>query len=481
MARSRSIGSSKPPRSPEGVNTIRILILALFGLSVGLIADRVQWPFVSYDNIPEPLRPFRPTWMGAVNLAGELVVKHTNVLKCDPDAIVARAKRKTGISNLYEDSHKTFSKGLEILCDSYERESNLTALGRVIVGSQLDIWVENRLKVADHHSKLKANEAVIQRPVFVVGMPRSGTTFLHNLLNIDSETFRGPRLWEVVDPTPPLGLKGRDFERTLRTTWSMLGTSGFKHLSPSVQAVHPIHTFNAEECMPILAMSGVSLQFSVGSNTSSYNEWMLKQDPMEALSWHKKFLRVLQSGGGENDMKGLHWLLKAPFHMHHLSEILKTYPDAVIISPHRHPKDMVPSLSSLHARFYGIVTDHVDPKAIGREVLRDWDVILSRYVRARELASPADDARMLDIPSGELAKDPIRQVKRVYNLLGRTLSAKAERDMRDWLEHDRALGKKGAAGKHEYKDEWFGLDESETQRGGFKAYWDKFKDVKSSD
>ena len=439
----------------------------------------------SAAQLPPPLRPHRPLWLGVLNAAvlGPLqgLASRTGVdalvFSLRPSDVRARAVRVVGSSD-FDDEEGEFREGLERLCASLESESALTPMGAVLTAATLDIWVQNRLKIARHVKAMAGRGEElprVTRPVFVIGMPRSGTTFLHNLLTIDTKHFRAPRLWEVTDPVPPLGLEGRDWERAWRKFVSWAGVEGFKTFARNVHAVHPISHDNAEECMPILCVGMMSLQFNTVSNVSRYNDWFLSRDQSTAFKWHKRVLQVLQSGVTSEGGQRQSWLLKAPIHLNHIDVILKTYPDAVILSPHRDPADMLSSLSSLHARFYGIVSDEIRPREIGAYQKKQWELVLGRYLAARRAFSPEQRARVLDLSFEDLSSDPIGVVRRVYAHLGLALSHETETRMRDWLAHDVLLGKKGAAGKHEYDASWFGLDKDVVSSVKvFREYSDAF-------
>jgi hypothetical protein len=144
--------------------------------------------------------------------------------------------------------------------------------------------------------------------------------------------------------------------------------------------------------------------------------------------------------------------------MNHIPTIFETYPDAFIINPHRHPGDMLASLASLHARFYGIVSDDIDPQAIGAYQRWQWKKIIERYVRARKQLSWAQQRNVADYSFEQVTQHPMDTVRDVYAKLQLELKPETEAKMNSWLEKDVVLGKRGAAGHHLYKAEWFGLD-----------------------
>lgn len=428
----------------------------------------IQSPIDRFDDLPQALRPFRPVFVSLLNH----LMQGTKWPSLEAEDIMRDAVRKTGISDFQDDDTGTFLLGLNKLCESLRTEAKLNFVGRVLTRAQIDVVVENRLKVGKAAAAAAAQQSTVQRPVFVAGMPRSGTTFLHNLMSLDEENFRAPRLWEIVDPLPALhGVEGKQVERFVRKKMSAAGTALFRYLAPNFAAVHPVDSMNAEECMPILSLSMLSFNFYTMCNVPAYNDWLMQQDQTEALLWHKNFLQVSQTPGNNNTVA---WLLKAPWHMNHLDVVLKVYPDARIIVPHRDPSGMLASLSSLHARLFGLTSDELDLHALGKYTQSVWELIIGRFMRARRDLLPENT--IVDVYFENLKKDPIATVKKVYSQLGVTLSPQAEQRMLVWLANDVKLGKRGASGVHEYSPEWFGLKEEEISNlPNFQAYKQKYK------
>lgn len=323
--------------------------------------------------------------------------------------------------------------------------------------------LRNRLELIDHHKRHSETLHAVNAPVIVTGMPRSGTTFLHNLLGQDVETFRGPLNWEIQAPLPVTNSK-YSLRRLAKLAVVVPSLAFFSWIAKRLSSVHPLAAFNVEECMPLMALDALSLQFNTLTNVSSYNDWYIDQDQIHAFRMHEIFLQTLQEE--ERDTR---WLLKAPWHINHLHTLFVKYPDARIVITHREPSQMLASLSSLHARFYGVVSDAVDPTAIGAYQLKQWAKVLGRYVAVRSDPQTPND-RIFDGTFEDLQADPIRFVERVYAFLDLELTADARRRMTSWLETDSKLGKKGASGKHAYEQEWFGLDDQQKLDQTFAAY-----------
>ncbi|KAH9259806.1 hypothetical protein BASA81_002232 [Batrachochytrium salamandrivorans] len=351
----------------------RWLLLLLLWLLIAYVGLFVQSPWeTKFANLPPPLRPFRPIF---ISLANHML--HGFGPSFDPKVIMDKARKTTGLQD-FQDDTGTFALGLSKLCESLQQEANLNFVGKMMTRAQLDITVENRLKIAQATSSVPIP---LTQPVFVVGMPRSGTTFLHNLLSLDDETFRAPRLWEIVDPLPV------PETGTWLTSWrlfkSHMGTLVFQYLAPNFASVHPVGSLQAEECMPILSLSMLSFQFYTMMNVPGYNDWLMPRSQMEALLWHKRFLQAVTT-----KRQHQRWLLKAPWHMNHLDELLTVYPDAKVIVPHRTPEGMLASLSSLHARLFAMTSDELDLTGLGNYTRQVWEQILGKFMAARTQLPP---------------------------------------------------------------------------------------------
>lgn len=407
-----------------------------------------------FEKIPEPLRPYRPVWVRMLNVLLDLVPENVKSLK--PEDLLADAKARAGGGDV-EDEDGLLEEGLRRLSQSIEEQAKLTPLGRLLIKEQIVAMLTNRIRINEYRKTHPEILTPLRSPVFTIGMPRSGTTFLHNLLSQDTTRVRPMRAWEFLDPVPPT--KGSQIgwkDWMLKVLPAHLGMGVFKALGPSVARVYPVGAENAEECMPILAMGFVSLHFNVLANVSIYNEWQMDKPP--PFRFHERFFQVLQNGG---DGAATRWLFKAPWHMNHIEALFKAYPDATVLMPHRDPTGFLASLSSLHARFYGIATDNINASAIGRYQLDTWKRVAKKYIAEREALPAAQKERVIDVHFKELIKDPIGTVRRIYTSLEWELTPDAEESMRRWLAEDKRLVNKKARKEHEYEPEWFGITEEE--------------------
>mmetsp|Transcript_17756 Transcript_17756/g.23245 ORF Transcript_17756/g.23245 Transcript_17756/m.23245 type:complete len:486 (-) Transcript_17756:1053-2510(-) len=444
-----------------GCSWLRFLFLAsAVALWLSFVIARAQHFAPDHSELPIPLRPYRPGVILTLNYLLATFPFSLLVPSIKADDILYGAELQTGLHD-WDDGDGTFRDGFTNLSASLEREGELTPVGTIWARLQLQIILSNRLKliqyIKDHPEVLKDD---VVEPVFILGTPRSGTSFMFNLLKFDEERFRSPRLWELNDPIPPTD---PDFpnEYTWRVYQAELGLEVFRALAPTVTGVYSVAALNAEECMPILAFQAMSLHYNTLFKVPSYQRWLMEQKQYPALLFHKKYLQVLQSGRHPQSEKKT-WLLKTPWHMNHLEEIWELYPRAKIIMPVRSPVGLIPSLGSLHARFYGIVSDEVDPKDIGRFQFWQWNKIFPRFAQARSLNKDKSN-QIVDVHFENLLQDPLEVVQTVYSFFGWNLSDKVKTKMQAYLEGTLGdgSGDKSKKKKHDYKPEWFGISEEE--------------------
>jgi hypothetical protein len=436
-----------------------------------LLGAAVAWRSPDHSHLPEPLRPYRAAWLvlaDALCAFALWALERALGLRASLHAedLLRSSEWLVRLSD-WDDASGSFREGLSRLGASLEGEAELTALGRVLTWVQMTTLLGNRLKVVEYgkrHAQVASER--VAAPVFIVGMPRSGTTFLHNLLMFDPQ-FRAPRLWEIQDPVPPTDPgQGSEDPRSSKF-WRVLSMNlqlrVFHLLQPSLHTVHSVEASNAEECMPILAMDARSLLFNVLYFVPRYQEWLMTTSSLGPMRFHRRYLQTLQTGQPRGEPRKT-WLLKTPWHMFTLEALWTVYPDARIIMPHRDPAGMVASLSSLHTRFNGICTDQVRPHAIGAFQKQQWEQIVDAFMATR--ARHADKAaQVVDAHFDALARDPLAAVAAIYRSLGLELSAEATANMRGYLNGTAGdgTGKRGAHGTHEYRLEWFGLSEQDLE------------------
>jgi hypothetical protein len=403
--------------------------------------------------------PHRPVFIRAINGAGAAFGRlGWKLPSLDPERLERAAIRQAGFDDFGGTGYR---RGLLRLVDSLEKEAELTTLGRIGLHASIAGYLLNRLNIERHrqqHPELA--QGAIERPLFVVGLPRTGTTILFNLLAQDPRN-RAPLSWEVHWPQPPPTEASFRSDPRIRAAEKLFGN--YERLVPWLPAIHEFGARLPQECVPIFAHEFLSIQWHSTTNVPSYQAWFESQDVTPAYDFHKRFLQHLQS----RYMKE-RWVLKSPAHLPAIDALLQTYPDACIIHTHRDPAAVMPSLASLYHATRSANSDALDPRRIGAQVLDVWSLAVQRAVDARR--RHADKPRQFfDAAFEQIQRDPIETVRRAYAHFGIEWTAQVEEPMRRFL----AANPRGSRGVHRYLREDFGLslDEIRSRFGDYcRAY-----------
>jgi hypothetical protein len=392
--------------------------------------------------------------------ASDLLIRTGLVsVELDPQSLIREARRRTGLEDLGDGFS---SQGLERLLHAYESEARLHAIGRIAARRDIVSLLSNRMQVVEdarRHPGIAQQE--IRHPVFIVGLPRTGTTFLHRLLAQDP-AHRAPRTWEILRPDFPREETPR--RRSARIARTDRELRQLDRLAPAFRRIHLVGADLPEECIAIMAHGFVSDRFPAMFRLPSYRAWLDRQDLRPAYEDHRRFLQHLQWRRG-----GRRWLLKAPAHLLALDDLLAVYPDAWIVQTHRDPVRVLASLASLIATLHGAFSDLVDPAEIGRDVSARWAEALRRSIEVR---AHAREDRFVDVHYQQLLRDPMAVVRRLYERMGETLAPDVERSMQRFVAENRP----NRFGRHRYRLSSFALD-ADTERRRFARYREHFRVV----
>lgn len=395
-------------------------------------------------------RPYRPLPLAALNDLGRLASRvGWRGVSLAPDDLVAAARRKTGLTDLGDEG---LIERLRVLVESIEADARLNPFGRYVARVNLVRMLTNRLRMeADLAAHPEILEAPLEPPVFIAGLQRTGTTMIHRILGWD-RAFRVLASWEAINPAPPRRGAGADVEARLRM--AKVAELSLRYMAPDFFAVHPVEAEEPEEDCLLLDYTMMSTAPEGTQRVWSFSSWLERQDHEPAYRFLARMLRYLawQRPGGRS-----RWLLKTPHHLEHFEEILKVFPGAKIIWPHRHPITAIASFSSMMCHAYGVFSDDVDPHEVGRHWLRKDAYMIERGLAARR--AHGDDA-FLDVHYTDLMADPEGQLRRVYEHVGRPFDDAAASRVRAWL----AANPQNKHGRHRYDLESFGLERADVER-----------------
>ena len=353
--------------------------------------------------------------------------------RLDADALIEQAQNTTGLERCDSNS---FREGLDILLDDANRNAMHERRVQRFADSVVAI-LSNRLKVADYlDQRPELLERPIEKPVFVFGVPRTGTTLLSNLLAADPAR-RSPLTWEIDDPVPPptsetLFTDPRAVER-LKMEKELL------EAAPEMGKYYRSSAIYPNECVYFMAHDFKTLMLESRGKLPNYRDWLLTQTDMtSAYEYHRKFLQVLQA-----DAPGT-WNLKMPSHSLWLETVLKVYPDARLIWTHRDPLTATGSFCSLislaHMGFIG----QADKAWIKENCTYQARLHADRIMDFRDKFG---EDRVIDVHYADLMRRPLDTMRQLYAELGDDFSEAAERGMQRWIDDN----PRDKFGKHEYK------------------------------
>ena len=367
--------------------------------------------------------------------------------------LIETAKRRCGLDDF---GGGDFFEGISRLLDSCQREAQLNLIGRIVLRADLIRILCSRLFIQrDRKAYPSIVRQEIREPLFIVGLPRSGTTVLHTLLASDPD-HRVPLTWEVMTPSPPT----HDNEKR-RIQRAISSCNCFNWLAPTFRQVHPVGAELPQECVSLMAPTFMSDQFDAMYYVPSYRAWFFRQDLRPAYEYHRRFLQHLQVR-----QNARRWVLKAPTHMFALPTLLAVYPDALFVQTHRAPLDAMASVSSLITILRRVFSDAVDPLTVCREAIDYWSKTLAKFLQERAVLA---EHRICDVDYVEIHRDPLAVVRRIYGHFGWSLSQKVEERMR------RALASQPEERHrlHRYDLSQFGVEEAESA-ARFAVYCDRF-------
>ncbi|ADP80667.1 sulfotransferase family protein [Pseudofrankia inefficax] len=318
----------------------------------------------------------------------------------------ATAREITGLSDF---GPSDYLEGLKVVLAAYEREAGLTPDGARLIRDELcGILVARLFSEAGWRQYPDYAQNPVERPVFIIGLPRTGTTTLHRLLTADPAN-QGLELWLTYAPQP----------RPPRSTWPdnpvfravEQGVDGFFARQPDYRGIHDRTADGVEECWLLTRQSMLSAYFEFTGYVPSYSDWLAGQDWTEAYLRHRRNLQLI----GLRD-PGRRWVLKSSSHLPCLDALVAAYPDAMIIQTHRRPAGAVlGSACSMASRLAGGTSSTFQGAAIGPVLLDLAERTLARFAADRARHDPA---RFHDVEFAEFTADPLAVVAGIYRHLG---------------------------------------------------------------
>lgn len=395
---------------------------------------------IELDDLAEPR--FSP----AALTAREAMAEIGRSLSLEPEALLAAAVAETGLEDF---GPEDFLPRLELFCRALRTEGRLSGPGVTSLFGQLTQLLRNRLLVQDvlrRHPEI--DDEAIEAPIIIAGLPRSGTTHLHNLLAADP-ALRSLPYWESLEPVlaerehPAPGDPDPRLARTAATL------EFIDVVMPEFRRMHEMTVDHAHEEIQLLAMDVSSMLLETNTLVPSWRDAYLATDQRPSYAYLRRVLQVLQWLRG-----GRRWVLKSPQHLEQLGPLIDTFPDATVVLTHRDPVSVTASLASMMAYTARMAVERPDPVAIGRYWAQRGQDLLEACMADRHLV-PAEQS--LDVGFHELTADDMAVVEHIYDLAGQPMSTESRTAMADYM----ASHPRGRHGTIRYRLEPVGLDADE--------------------
>ena len=365
------------------------------------------------------------------------------------EQLMAGAEQQTGLRDW---GTADFVEPMQVLLDGMLNEAQLTE--RALEQNLLRVrnLLCNRLLLRrDRVENPAIADEEIVRPIFIMGLPRSGTTHLHTLMAQDPDS-RSPLQWEMMMPSPPPERATYDTDPRIDAVNKNLEERGL--MTDEMRAIHPFHACLPEECSNIFEHSFLALNFSATMPLPTYRKYREQADYRPVYEYHRQFLQHLQWR-----CPGKRWVLKAPEHLLHLDALLEVYPDAIVIQTHRDPRKVMPSNLDLVVSLSKYSTTRDDVADLLRdECLSNWSHGADKTLHLRHNADI--DSHCVDVFFNDIVGKPLDTLEYIYGRTGIPFTAELKARINHFLHNDRD----SKHGKHDYSIEAMGLELEEIDR-----------------
>jgi len=394
-----------------------------------LARPRLPWPIRAFNTVSGPLARSR--------------------VRFDADELLARASDRERLTDFGTDD---FREPLDVLTRALAHEARLSPMGRFMARELVLQLLATRLRVeailARHPEIL---DETIEAPIFIVGLPRSGTTHLHNLLSQDP-TLRSLPYWESLEPVPKNLERPSPVDADSRIRRCEQALRFQQYVIPLFRLMHEMTPEARHEEIQLMAATFSTMLFETIYQIPSYRDWYKATDQSSAYAYLARVLRVLQWLRGPK-----RWVLKSPQHLEQTGPLLRVFPDARVVMTHRDGVRVTASLCMMVGYSHRMQNTGLEPHAFGRYWAARIEDLLRGAVDAAERV-PAD--QLMHVRFDDFMGDDVATVERVLAFASHPLTAQS----RTAIARYQDANPRGKHGTVRYDLATFGLDAAERRR-----------------
>ena len=376
--------------------------------------------------------------------------------RLEVDSILSASRRRTGLTDWGDEA---FIERMRFLLVEIN-QAGFAPLGRAFMRASAITAVRNRLQIEAYiglHPEIESRP--IEKPIFIVGFPRTGTTLVQNLLTLDDRN-RALEFWELTQVVPVSSDRAIDRRKRMEAARLMLRLAYWA--APEMRTIHEVDVHSPEECWYLFQNIFAVLNNDLMSGVESIGDRLLESDMVGPYREYRRMLQLL-SEGAEFDR----YVLKCPEHLWFIEDLLEVFPDACIVWTHRDPVSSVASYSSLISLQWRVLYGRIDPTVIGSHIANRFVQGVERAMATRDAVG--DENRFFDVDFRELTADPAGMIRRIQEHFDLPRPAETDAAVQAYLEN----GRHDKAGAHHYSFEQFGLDPT-ALRTRFVPYIERF-------
>ncbi len=390
----------------------------------------------------------------------DAVAPMADAIELNGDALMTQASQAVGLDDF---GPMDFVERMEVLLEALRTEAPLSPMGKIGAASQVGQLLQNRLLLADllkRHPEI--HDIKIDRPIIIAGLPRTGTTHLHNLISSDP-ALRSLPYWESNQPIPlPSEAALANSENDPRLERTEIGLQTMEVIMPEFKRMHEMTTWHVHEEIQLLAIDFSTMLFETTAPMPTWRDYYKSHDQTPHYEYMKTVLKACQFLRG-----GDRWILKSPQHLEQFKPLKAVFPDGIFLVTHRDPISVMVSMGTMVSYSARMSLDPVDPKYIANYWADRLDDMLNAAMRDRDVLG-GDDCTM-DIRFDQFMADDLGTIERIYKLANQPFDERAQ----NAFSHYGATHERDRHGKVIYDTDQLGIDVAK-RRQEMRAYSEHF-------